>query len=60
MTGFYKQRKKQFVNVSKIHDWIGDTVAVPLPAMFVLTGCDTVRYFYRKSKKTLLERVLKQ
>ena len=26
--------------------------------MFVLTGCDTVSYFYRKSKKAILELVL--
>ena len=52
--------KKQFVNVSKIHDYISNTVAITLPAMFVLTGCDAVSYFYRKSKKAILERVLKQ
>ena len=28
--------------------------------MFVLTGCDTVSYFFRKSKKAILERVLKK
>ena len=42
-------KKTQFVNVSKIHDYIGNAVAITLPAMFVLTGCDTVSYFYRKS-----------
>ena len=42
-------KKIQFVNVSKIHDYIGNAVAITLPAMFVLTGCDTVCYFYRKS-----------
>ena len=31
-----------------------------LPAMFVLAGCDTVSYFYRKSKKAILQQVLKQ
>ena len=35
-------KKNQFVNVSKIHDYIGNTVAITLPATFVLTGCDTV------------------
>ena len=31
-----------------------------LSAMFVLAGCDTVSYFYRKSKKAILQQVLKQ
>ena len=48
------------MNVSKIRDYIGSAVGITLPAMFVLTGCDTVPYFYRKSKKALLEQVLKQ
>ena len=48
------------MNVSKIHDYIGNAVAITLPAMFVLTGCDAVSYFYRKSKKAILERILKQ
>ena len=59
MTGFYKP-KKQFVNVSKIHEYIGNVVAITLPAMFVLTACDTMSYFYRRSKKTIVEQVLKQ
>ena len=29
-------------------------------AIFLLTGCRTVSYFYPKSKKAVLERVLKQ
>ena len=57
---FLQIKKNQFVNVSKIHDYIANAVAVTLPAMFVITGCDTVSYFYRKSKKAILERVLKQ
>ena len=57
---FLKTKKNQFVNVFKIHDYIGNAVAIPLPTMFILTGCDTVSYFYRKSKKAILERVLKQ
>ena len=48
------------MNVSKIYDYIANAVAITLPAMFVITGCDTVSYFYRKSKKAILERVLKQ
>ena len=37
---FLQTKKKQFVNVSKIHDYICNAVAITLPAMFVLTGCD--------------------
>ena len=54
------QQCLSLVNVSKIHDYIGNVVAITLPAMFVLTGCDTVSYFYRKSNKTILERVVKK
>ena len=53
-------KKNQFVNVSKIHGYICNAVAMTLPAMFVLTGCRTVCYVYPKSKKAILERVLKQ
>ena len=28
--------------------------------MFVITGCDTVSYFFRKSKKVVFERLLKE
>ena len=51
---FLQTKKKQFVNVSKIHNYIGNAVAITLPSMFVLISCDTVSYFYRKSKKALL------
>ena len=57
---FLQTKESQFVSVSKIYDCIGNTVAITIPAIFVLTGCDTVSYFYRKFKKTILERVLKQ
>ena len=43
---FLQTKKNQFVNVSKIHDYIGNRVAITLPAMIVLTGCDAVSYFY--------------
>ena len=33
---------------------------ITLSPMFVITGCDRVSYFCRKSKKARLERVLKQ
>ena len=33
-------RKNQFVNVSKIHEYIGNTVVITLPATFILTGCE--------------------
>ena len=39
---FLQIKKNQFANVSKIHDYIGNAVAITLPAMFVLTGCYTV------------------
>ena len=48
------------MNVSKIHEYIGNVVAITLPAMIVLTVCDTVSYFYCKSKKAIVEQVLKQ
>ena len=47
-------------NVSKIHEYIGNTAAITLPTTFVLNGCRTVSYFYRKSRKAILERFLKQ
>ena len=53
-------KKNQFVNVSRIHDYVGNTVAVKLAAMFVFNSCDTVSYFYRKSKKATLKRASKQ
>ena len=57
---FLKIRQNKFVNVSKIHDYIGNTVSVVVPAMFVLTGCDTVSYLFRRSKKTIFERGMKK
>ena len=57
---FLQTKKNQFVNVSKILDYIGNAVAITLPAMFILTGCDTGSYFYRYSKTAILEQVLKQ
>ena len=60
VTGFLQTKKNQFVNVFKIHDYISNAVAITVLAMFVLTGCDTVSYFYHKSKSAILEGVLKQ
>ena len=57
---FLQTKKNQFVNISKIHEYISNAVAITLPAIFVLTDCDTASYFYRKSKKAILEWVLKQ
>ena len=54
-----KTRKNWFVNVFKIHDYIGNAAAIRLTAIFFLTGCDTASYLYRKSKKAILERVSK-
>ena len=51
---FLQTKKKQFGNVYKIRNYIGNAVAITLPSMFVLTSCDTVSYFYRQSKKALL------
>ena len=56
---FLKSKKNQFLNVTKIHDYIGNAVATTLPAIFVLTGRDTVSYFYRK-RDAGKQRVLKQ
>ena len=50
---FLQTKENQFVNVSKIHDYISNTVAITLPAMFVVTDCDIVSYFYCKSKKAI-------
>ena len=47
-------------NVSKIHEYISNTAAITLPTTFVLTGCRTVSYFYRNSRKAILKRFLKQ
>ena len=57
---FLLTKKYHFVNVSKIYDHItGKAAAITLLAMFFLTSCDTVSYFYRKSKRAILEWVLK-
>ena len=57
---FLQAKKNQSVNVSRIREYIGNVLAITFPAMFLLTGCDTVSYFYRKSNKAIFERVLKQ
>ena len=57
---FLKIKQNKFVNVSKIHDYIGNTVSLVVPAMFVLTGCDTVSYLFRRSKKTIFQRGMKK
>ena len=57
---FLHTKKNQFEIISKIPDYNGNAVGITLPAMFVLTSCDTVSYYYRKSKKAILERALKQ
>ena len=57
---FLQRHKNHCVNVSKIHDYNGNTIAITLPAMFVLTNCDKVSYFYQKSKKAIFEQFLKQ
>ena len=57
---FLLTKKYHFVNVSKIYDHItGKAAAITLLAMFFLTSCDTVSYFYRNSKRAILEWVLK-
>ena len=53
-------KKNQFLNVSRIHDYVGNTVAIKLAEMFIFNSCDTVSYFYRKSKKATLEQASKQ
>ena len=42
---FLKTKKKQFVNVSKLHDYTDNAVAITFTAMFVLTGYYAVSYF---------------
>ena len=43
---FLQTNKDKFVDISKIFDYIGNTAAITLP----------VSYFYRKSKKAIIER----
>ena len=57
---FLQTKKDQFVNVCKIYEYIDNAVGIMLPTMFILTGCDTVSYFYRKSEKAIFERILEQ
>ena len=57
---FLQIKKDQFVNLSKLHDVIGNEACLILIAMYVITGCDVVSYFFRKSKKVVFERLLKQ
>ena len=57
---FLQRHKNQCVNVSKIHDYNGNAIAITLPAMFVHTDCDTVSYFYQKYKKAIFEQFFKQ
>ena len=42
---FLKTKKNQFVNVSKLHDYTDNAVAITFTAMFVLTGHYAVSYF---------------
>ena len=57
---FLQTKKSKFVNVSKIHDYIGNALGITLSAMLVFTGFNTVIYFYCKFKKAILEWVLQQ
>ena len=57
---FLQTKKDQFGNVCKIYEYIDNAVGIMLPTMFILTGCDTVSYFYRKSEKAIFERILEQ
>ena len=43
---FLQTKKNQSVNVSKFHDYTDNAVAITFTAMFVITGCYTVSYFY--------------
>ena len=58
MTGFHEPIK---TSLSMHQRFIITLVMqITLSAMFVITGCDRVSYFCRKSKKARLERVSKQ
>ena len=57
---FLQTDKDQYVNISAIHDHIGNEVSLILPSFFTLTGCDTVSYFFRKSKKCIFDKVLRK
>ena len=46
--------------MSKIHNYIGNAVAITIAAMFVLNSYDIVSYFYCKSEMAILKWVLKQ
>lgn len=43
------------INISKIHDALGDKMCRALPGLHALTGCDCTPCFYRKGKKRSLE-----
>ncbi|CAG9822077.1 unnamed protein product [Phaedon cochleariae] len=43
--------KRQFINVSKLHEKLGNTLAQALPAFHSFTGCDQNPTFHQKGKK---------
>ena len=57
---FLQTQKEKLVNISKIPDHIGNAISLVIPSLFVLIGCDTVSFFFRKSKKAIFDRVLKR
>ena len=44
INGFLQTKNNQFVNESKIHEFICNAVAITQSAMLVITGHDTVSY----------------
>ena len=56
---FIQTSPEKLVNISKIHDHFGREICLIIPSFFILTGCDTVSFFFRKTKKAVFQRVLK-
>ena len=48
---FLQTKKNQLVNVSKIHNYTVNAVAIMLPAMLALAGCDIVSCFYLSPRR---------
>lgn len=51
--------KGNFIDISQIYDELGNKVSSILHFMFILTGCDTVSYLYRRSEKLIFDRIIR-
>ena len=56
---FLQASLEKLVNISKIHEHFGREICLIISSFFVLTGCATVSFFFRKTKKAVSQRVLK-